>query len=673
MERTLSPTQANDDYAVPLSQTRVFRVGAMLLILCFVLVYALTLDTGLQPQELHGGDLITHQYAQVQARPSNAPGYPLYTMGGWLWFHGWRTLFQSLGVALPNPIPILSAYSALWALLALWLFYKVIGELLGNTRHLVAFTFFAWLLTAFFGATYFFWYYATTVEQYSSAVAQTVAIVYLYLLWDKAPARRGLVYWLAFLCGISLAHMLTVAFIVPSLVFAVLWRDPSLLRNARAVLSAIAAAALPLISYLYIYLRGALNPNWWGRGHWTSPNEWFISFVSTTQGRDELSWAFEPGRTFFGNGFPEIVWQELSLPLLALGLVGLSRLPRRHALFFYGTLALYALFCWLYRFGNWFQVVLPAYPLILLGIVPLYRLAGGGNTTRLRPAQTLMMGALVVTLIWRIDASLPAANSRTRPGDTGLDRAALLLDQPLPRNARLFAAVDDTLAIDYLTQIWGIRPDVKTLTSRDAEDDLSEGDIVFATVDALPALVNELTITPQRNGFSPDWVALAVEIADAPPLPDVIRFDYSVTPELMLAAYAVQLSPSGEPLKPPVTPGIDVYLVWKVETSVWPADLSISLRPLHQGIQIFDPATGQPVQQDRTRPVHGLWLDRPSVAGTNAESSNAAIEIIDPYRLLLPAPLNTQVDALQLILYRRIEGGFENVAEITLPLPVLNQ
>ena len=38
------------------------------------LLYLFTLDTGLRPDELTGGDLITHQYAQVEARPSNAPG-----------------------------------------------------------------------------------------------------------------------------------------------------------------------------------------------------------------------------------------------------------------------------------------------------------------------------------------------------------------------------------------------------------------------------------------------------------------------------------------------------------------------------------------------------------------------------------------------------------------------
>ncbi len=105
----------------PAGQRRiVIWTGAALLVLAAVL-YLLTLDNGFAPGELVGGDLITHQYAQVEARPSNAPGYPLYTMGGWAWFHTLRGLSAALGSPLPNPIPILSSYSTAWALLALGL------------------------------------------------------------------------------------------------------------------------------------------------------------------------------------------------------------------------------------------------------------------------------------------------------------------------------------------------------------------------------------------------------------------------------------------------------------------------------------------------------------------------------------------------------------------------
>lgn len=649
-----------------LTASRLFRMAGVLLIVVFAIVYWLTLDTGLQPHELHGGDLITHHYAQVQARPGNAPGYPVYTMGGWLWFHGWRALFVALGQPFPNPTPILSSYSTLWALLALWLLYQILGDLLGKVRHRWMGILFCLLLTSFFGVTYFFWYYATTSEQYTSAIAQTLAIFYLYLRWDKAPERRDLLYWLAFLCGLSLAHMLTVAFIVPPLVAAVLWRDPSLLRSLRAIVTAVVAAMLPLISYIYVYVRGALNPAWWGRGHWNSPQEWFWSFVSTAQGRDELAWAFEPGRPFWGNGFPEGIWQELSLPLLLLGFIGISQLRRRHAFVIYGTLVIYAIFCWLYRFGNWFQVILPAYPLILLGIMPWYRFFQRDTLRMALPGRLLVLAALCAAIVWRVNASLPAADSRNRVEDTALDRAAILLDQALPQDARLFAAVDDTLALNYLTEIWGIRPDIKTTNSRDANTLLASGGSMLATVDATHTLLAELTVTPALDGFSPDWIQLSLAERQGTATAAASSPVHTVTDNLSLATFSVEPAPTGAPLSPPAMPGIDVLLIWQLRDGIWPENLAISLRPLSQGNQLIDPQNGQPIQQDRPRPLHGLWRDMPE-----SDSDAHPVIIHDPYRL--PLPDNQQPDALLLILYRQIEDGFENLAEITLPLTEANK
>ena len=92
------------------------------LVIAVALLYLFTLDNGLRPNELTGGDLITHQYAQVEGRPSNAPGYPLYTMGGWLWFRVGGLL---LGWGL-NPIQILSLYSALWGLASVGVLYLIL-------------------------------------------------------------------------------------------------------------------------------------------------------------------------------------------------------------------------------------------------------------------------------------------------------------------------------------------------------------------------------------------------------------------------------------------------------------------------------------------------------------------------------------------------------------------
>ncbi|OUC04981.1 hypothetical protein RY27_30055, partial [Litorilinea aerophila] len=241
--------------------------ASRILLAIALLLYLATLDNGFQPYELRGGDLITHQYAQVQARPSNAPGYPLYTMGGWLWFHGLRQVFRWLGVTHPNPIPILSSYSTLWALLALWLLYRTGCHLTRSPDRPGGNWPLAWLVAGFYGVTYFFWYYATTTEQYTSAIAQTLAIVYVYLRWREAPEPDNrFLYLLALLSGLSLAHMLTVAFIVPPLVAVMLWQAPGLLRRIRPLAGTVLAALLPLLSYAYVYLRGAARPEWWGEG-----------------------------------------------------------------------------------------------------------------------------------------------------------------------------------------------------------------------------------------------------------------------------------------------------------------------------------------------------------------------------------------------------------------------
>ncbi|MCB0175765.1 MAG: hypothetical protein KDJ97_35000, partial [Anaerolineae bacterium] len=144
------------------------RWVGLLLLLAILALYWVTLDNGLRPDELTGGDLITHQYAQVEARPSNAPGYPLYTMGGWLWFRLGRLLF---GWFL-NPIQILSAYSMLWGLASLAVLYQILRGIF--QRRLPAA-----LLTAFQATTFFFWYYSVTTEQYTSAVFQTLLLIWL--------------------------------------------------------------------------------------------------------------------------------------------------------------------------------------------------------------------------------------------------------------------------------------------------------------------------------------------------------------------------------------------------------------------------------------------------------------------------------------------------------------
>ncbi|MBV7336866.1 DUF2723 domain-containing protein [Chloroflexi bacterium TSY] len=710
------------------------RAGFVLILLCGLL-YVLTLDNGLQPEELRGGDLITHQYAQVQARPSNAPGYPIYTMGGWLWFHGVRYGLRLFGFPLPNPIPILSGYSLLWALLSLWLFYRLLCQIVcREAQH----WWFAWLLTFFYAVTYFFWFYATTTEQYSSAIAHTLALFYIYLRWtekvkffvtkphsndtsvsnisDRKPALSevegskivNVTLLLAFLCGLSLAHMLTVVFIVPPLIVLVLWDAPWQLYRPQIIFRIVIAALLPLLSYSYVYVRGAAHPEWWGTGEWSTPNEWFWAFLSTAQGRQELSWGLEAGRPIFGGGFPELIWQELGLPFVLLGIIGIGLLERRLAFLLYGTLSLYLLFCWIYRFGNWFQVILPAYPLILCGLGGIFLLitdlqksfasrfttsnfdrqirdkAVLGQHTQARQIspphlqslrKTTIALLMVLALIWRVSASWPAANSHNRPGDTALDRAALLLDQTLPQNANLFASVDEALALQYLTQVWGIRPDLAIVSSPQASKRLSRGETVLVTVSAASLLVSELpaAIHFQTQPISPDWIniySVNTTVSIAEPVPQM-QLNETLLPGIHLVGFDTKPGPTGWPVFTPpdrlnvwganrkIVPTMDLTLYWNLEEDAWLENMSLSVRPILEDEWIVLDEEEGISQKDVSRP----WQNLNFSAEALQEELSKDPPFADPYRLTLKEPLPDGADGFALILYRSTEEGFENIIE----------
>lgn len=643
-------------------------VGGALLLLLALCLYALTLDNGLQPEELVGGDLITHQYAQVQARPSNAPGYPLYTMGGWLWFHGGRTLLEHLGIDRPNPLPLLSSYSTLWALLALWLLYQILCRLTRTATRPAGHWPLAMTICLFYATTYFFWYYATTTEQYSSAIAQTLAIVYGYLRWRDHiraavvpgdPAARRRLYLLALLCGLSLAHMLTVAFIVPGVVAAVLWEAPWLLRQGRTVAGAVVAAFLPLVSYSYVYWRGVTHPEWWGAGAWSSGQAWFWAFVSTAQGREELGWGFAPSCTFFANGFPALIGRELSWVVVALGVIGFSRLDRRLATLLYSTLLIYLGFSWAYRCGNWFQVMLPAYALLMLGVGALLHRGWQWVSQHSQTAKNkrLLAGALAVLLVaptaWNLQRNWAAADSRNRPTDHALDHATQLLAQPLPAASALFAAVDDALALQYLTTIWGIRPDLTVVSSQVAAQWIEAGRAVYSTWAAAPTLRNELPATLRVTSMAVDpvWIRFA-PAGSAPAMAPAVPLNQPLTAAITLTGYTFVEPPPT--VRTPAS-ALDLTLFWQVDATGWPADVAISVRPTQGGAQIRG-ADGGYRQEDRPQPAQGL-------------GDPTAMRQIDPYRLTNDPTAPTTIDGALVVLYRQTATGFENLAVVQLNHP----
>lgn len=628
-----------------------------MLVVVFAALYAITLDNGLRPGELAGGDLITHQYAQVQGRPSNAPGYPLYTMGGWLWFRAGRAL---LG-ADANPIPILSSYSTLWALVALALLYAICLEVVGQVRRrsrdadaargVLPGWALAALVTAFYGVTYFFWYYAVTSEQYTSSVAWTLAVVLLAFRWERGGHDRALV-GLALLMGVGLAHQVTVLAIAPPLAWFILSRRRSLPARLRPAL--LLAAALPLFSYLFIYMGGAQHPEWRGAGEWSSTAQWFLSFISTGQGRGELTWSLTP---FLTAEFPALIWREMTWPGLLGGLAGIAALGRRRALFFYATIAIYVAFCWIDRLGNWYQVIMPVYALLAISLAGGAAWLEGRAPRAVRPlvAAPIVL-ALVALVAYRGVASYEGADASDRSDDTGLAPGwAILADDP-PAGTPIFATQEEALSLQYLAQIWGRRPDLVAVDSRAARARIADGPIAVTRA-ALPLVPAEVHGDSRYSalGQTLTWVYLAPRTELPPGLapPQALepepRQGSVPAPRHVDFGGVIRLA-GAQVAANEATGDLVVTLVW--QALVAPAeDWSVSVR-LTQG-------DAEVIQVDHVHPVAGAYPTSHWAAGEVVADAHA-----------FAVPPGAAPDGLTVILYRRLaDGSFANLDVARLPLP----
>jgi hypothetical protein len=582
-------------------------------------------------------------------------------MGGWLWF---RLTRPALGWAL-NPVQRLSSYSTLWAILSLLVLYHLILRATRGNWAVAA------LSTAFYAVTYFFWFYSVTTEQYTSAVFQTLLIVWLAFAWDDAQTRGargdGYLLALAFVLGTCLANLVTTLFIAPPLAWFVLSRRPDLMRRPRLILAGALLAVLPVLSYAYVYVRGAAHPEWRGEGQWPSSWAWFLDFVTTQQGRDELA----PGLTlsqFFTDEFPALVWGELTWIVLIGGLLGTWWLGRRRAMFVYSTLAIYLLFAWLDRFGNWFQVVIPAYPLLVLGFAAglnalwsacpsLFDGAHPSLFNGARHARAVVRGLIVAGLlglvVFRLAVSLPRADQSGRPEDTGLDPGwAVLADDP-PPNSVIVGDHDEWLALSYLTHIWGARPpvDPRPLCEVDAPGADAPGAYLTRR-----AAAGDPACLADGHRYAAGATLIKVQPDADTALPDSARpASLGFGPVLALVGYQIHDPPPTED-----GTGWHISLYWRAAAPL-EHDYTVSVRPLREGATLLD-TSGAPLIQDH-QPV---WNSYPTSRWSPGEV------VRDDYLLSLPdgtLPDGVLPDGMQIVVYRASEaGGFENLGGAQLDL-----
>ncbi len=515
-------------------RSRAVQAGAAVVALVPLAVYVLTLQNGFTPGELQGGDPITHQYAQALFRFANAPGYPIFSMLGALWFR-----LSAVLTPFFNPVERLSFYSTLYAIPSLVLTYVLLlkvqltGREAGSAPSAYAVATAA-LGTLFFAFTYFFWYYAISSENYSSGVLNTLAIVLLALRWQERR-DEGTLLWLCFACGLSLAHLVTTALAVPAVIIFVVAQEPGYLRRPALLAKIVGVTLLPLLSYAFVYWRGAQHPEWRGQGNWPDTLTWFLKFLTIPQGQDEM--------TISWDGVPWVLLQKLTADLtplvLLLGLIGLLLLPRARAGLMLGILAVYAPEVYFDRYGNWYQTTFAVYPILIAGCVLLAERARTWLSARISPrlAASVLIAIFVALAGSRVAVNFASADLRDRPTATGLSPGwALLADAP-QAGALVAGTYEENLALDYLTQVWGAQPPVKVIGLKQINASL--GAPLYASRAMMPLVAPQLP--PGTHLSSQGARLIALKTAPDTSVPTGARvLGKPVVPGLQLAAYDAQ-------------------------------------------------------------------------------------------------------------------------------------
>ena len=409
-----------------------------------LLVYILTLA----PTVYFGdsGELTAAAYNLGIAHP---PGYPLYLLLGKLFM-----LLVPIG-DMAMRLNLLSAFFASLVTVMIYLINRVLthGRLISV---LVSFT-------AAFSFT--FWSQAVAAEVYTFAALFFCTLIFFTLLWLKTRKELWLLL-LALTAGLALTHHVIIAVFYPVFFIFILLNQPRLIRNWTLIAKTACLFVLPLLLYLYLPIRSALNPlNDWGNPETFST---MMHHITAKQfGGLFLKHGFD-GVLFQLNIFIDALLKQFPVILLILAvigvIVGLKR-EKKIAFFFLALLAVNISYSLAYyitdiepHFINIFLLLA-----LFMGMVLDYLYKQIKKTKKIQ-VHWLGVGILIII------ALLPLVFNWTKcdQSDNYLARNyGLNMLNTLEKNSVLFIDGEAELFITaYLKVVEGLRPDVEVYDVR---------------------------------------------------------------------------------------------------------------------------------------------------------------------------------------------------------------
>ena len=448
----------------------------VLLGLIFFALYLFTLVPSVLPAD--NGEFQLVAWKLGIAHP---PGYPLYTIVGWL-----------LSRFFASPAFALNLLSAALAAITLVIVSRTVQTLTGSITAGI-------LAAALLGVSTTFWAQATTANIRMPAAFFTALCVSLLVTWSRGriAGDQGLgirdretdlpvtlsrearhrvkidpLNAFAFVFALGLGHHLSLLFPGVFFVLYVFLADPKLIRQPRRWLKPLGFFALGLLPLLYLPLRGATGGTF-ANGEpaaFLAQSDQFFSYVS---GR-----GFEGDFFYFLNTRPELFLDRVKLlptlfdfqfnwlvfVLLAVGAVRVIWEDWKLAILLLGGMALHTFVTLAYRAPQTVEYLMPAYVLLAVvvgyGLKPLEKSLHTSCITyyALRTTYYVMRVACGVAIVLLFINHVPSFTWLRDYEDTRAYTEDLL--NAAPPNAILLSNWHWANPLWYLQQVEGQRPDV---------------------------------------------------------------------------------------------------------------------------------------------------------------------------------------------------------------------
>ena len=496
-----------------------------LLGLTFFALYLFTLIPSVLPAD--NGEFQLVAWKLGIAHP---PGYPLYTMIGWLF----SRFFASPALAL-------NLLSAILATLTLVIVSRTIRMLTGSIAA-------GLLAAALLGVSTTFWAQATTANIRMPTAFFTALCVCLLVSWSKKRDQRseisdqgtdhpGSVSALrrvridplnafAFVFALGLSHHVSLLFPGVFFILYIFLVDPKLIKQPRRWLKPIGFFALGLLPLLYLPLRGATGGTYAdgeAAAFLAQPDQ-FFSYIS---GR-----GFEGDFFYFVNTRPDLFLDRVSLlPTLfdfqfnglvfALFLVGAVRLIVKNwklAVTLLGGIALHTFVTLAYRAPQTVEYLMPAY--VLLAIVIGYALKPvKSSSSVLRITHYALRGAWCMAIIILFINHIPSFQWLHEHEDTRAYTEDLL--NAAPPYAIILSNWHWANPVWYLQQVDGQRTDVEVQYVYPRGEELAQSwlNAINAGLKANRPVVVDMFFRDQFNASSYYFIPLstdAFEVRTAP-------------------------------------------------------------------------------------------------------------------------------------------------------------